>query len=58
LAGWVRGQWAIENGLHWVRDVGRAAADAAAGAGALYRRNCPNPVLTADVVVLRIQRGG
>jgi len=21
LAGWVRGQWAIENGLHWVRDV-------------------------------------
>ncbi|WP_158550714.1 ISAs1 family transposase [Geodermatophilus sp. TF02-6] len=21
LAGWVRGQWTIENGLHWVRDV-------------------------------------
>ncbi|SDY57042.1 Transposase DDE domain-containing protein, partial [Modestobacter sp. DSM 44400] len=20
LAGWVRGQWSIENGLHWVRD--------------------------------------
>ena len=21
LAGWIRGQWQIENGLHWVRDV-------------------------------------